>query len=75
MKVIVIGGGPAGMMAAITAAKAGNQVTLLEKNKYNFRKIYCNNKGLYDIIKSINYSEVLSWLSRCVFCTIPSKQR
>ena len=39
MKVIVIGGGPAGMMAAITAAKAGNQVTLLEKNKSLGKKL------------------------------------
>lgn len=31
MKVIVIGGGPAGMMAAICSAKVGNEVTLLEK--------------------------------------------
>ena len=32
MKVVVIGGGPAGMLAAISAAKSGNSVTLLEKN-------------------------------------------
>ena len=31
MKVIVIGGGAAGMMAAITSAKQGNDVTILEK--------------------------------------------
>ena len=31
MKVIVIGGGPAGMIAAITASKCGNNVTLFEK--------------------------------------------
>src|SRR3990167_9241476 len=31
--VVVIGGGPAGMLAAITAARNGAQVTLLEKNK------------------------------------------
>ena len=31
MNTIVIGGGPAGMMAAIQAAKMGDQVTLLEK--------------------------------------------
>lgn len=31
MKVIVIGGGPAGMMAAIKASEQGNKVILLEK--------------------------------------------
>lgn len=31
-KVIVVGGGPAGMMAALTAAKRGHKVTLYEKN-------------------------------------------
>ena len=30
-RVLVIGGGPAGMMAAITAAENGNEVTILEK--------------------------------------------
>ena len=32
MKVIVIGAGPAGMMAAISSAKQNNEVILLEKN-------------------------------------------
>lgn len=32
MKVIIIGGGPAGIMAAISAAINGNEVTILEKN-------------------------------------------
>lgn len=31
MKVIVIGGGPAGILAAIHASENGNQVMLLEK--------------------------------------------
>lgn len=31
--VIIIGGGPAGMMAAITAAMNGAKVALFEKNK------------------------------------------
>ena len=32
-KVIVIGGGPAGMMAALAAAESGHEVLLLEKNE------------------------------------------
>ena len=36
-KIIVIGGGPAGMFAAIAAAETGSQVILLEKNE-NYRK-------------------------------------
>ena len=32
-KIIVIGGGPAGMFAAIAAAETGSQVILLEKNE------------------------------------------
>ena len=31
-KVIVVGGGPSGMMAALTASKNGHQVTLIERN-------------------------------------------
>ena len=31
MKVLVIGGGPAGMLAAISSAQNGNDVTILEK--------------------------------------------
>lgn len=33
MKTIVIGGGPAGMIAAVTTAEQGNSVTILEKWK------------------------------------------
>ena len=33
MKVIIIGGGAAGMMAAYQAAKCGNDVSLYEKNE------------------------------------------
>lgn len=33
MNVCVVGGGPAGMMAAIAAAENGNKVTLIEQNE------------------------------------------
>lgn len=44
-KVIVIGGGAAGMMAAIGAAQKGHQVTLLEKNEKLGKKLFITGKG------------------------------
>ena len=45
MMVLVIGGGPAGMMAAIAAAQHGADVTLLEKNEKLGKKLYITGKG------------------------------
>ena len=39
MKVFVIGGGPAGMMAAISSGEAGNDVTILEKMESLRKKV------------------------------------
>ena len=44
-KVIVIGGGAAGMTAAISAAEQGHAVTLLEQNEKLGKKIYITGKG------------------------------
>ena len=44
-KVIVIGGGPAGMMAAFAAAENGHRVLLLEKNEKLGKKLYITGKG------------------------------
>ena len=44
-KVIVIGGGPAGMFAAIAAAEDGHDVCLLEKNEKLGKKLYITGKG------------------------------
>ncbi len=43
--IIVVGGGAAGMMAAVSAARAGAEVTLLEKNEKTGKKIYITGKG------------------------------
>ena len=44
-KVIVIGGGPAGMFAAYFAAKNGHKVTLLEQNEKLGKKLYITGKA------------------------------
>ena len=53
MKVVVIGGGPAGMMAAITASKKGNHVILIEKMKSLGRKLLITGKGRCNITSSL----------------------
>ena len=42
---VVLGGGAAGMMAAIAAAEAGAKVTLIEKNEKLGKKVYITGKG------------------------------
>lgn len=44
-EVLVIGGGAAGMMAAISAAESGAKVTILERNEKLGKKIYITGKG------------------------------
>lgn len=44
-KVIVVGGGAAGMMAAIFAARNGREVTLLEQNEKLGKKLFITGKG------------------------------
>jgi len=59
LKVVVIGGGPAGMMSAISAAKSGNEVILLEKNNSLGRKLLITGKGRCNITSSLEMSEFI----------------
>ena len=58
-KVIVIGGGPAGMMAAITAAENGNEVTIIEKMPSFGKKLLITGKGRCNITSSLYMSEFI----------------
>lgn len=59
MKVVVIGGGPAGMMAAITSRENGNDVTIIEKNKQLGKKLLITGKGRCNITSSLDMSEFI----------------
>lgn len=48
-EVIVVGGGAAGMMAAIAAADCGHQVTIIEKNEKLGKKLFITGKGRCNI--------------------------
>ncbi len=48
-KVVIVGGGAAGMFAAITAAENGHQVTLFEKNDKLGKKLFITGKGRCNI--------------------------
>ena len=47
--VIVVGGGAAGMMAAVFAARNGQNVQLLEKNEKLGKKLFITGKGRCNI--------------------------
>ena len=53
MKVIVVGGGPAGMLAAISSKKEGNEVTLIEKMERLGKKLSITGKGRCNITSSL----------------------
>ena len=56
-EVLVAGGGPAGMMAAIRAAEQGCKVTLLEKNDSCGRKILVTGKGRCNVTNMREWPE------------------
>ena len=59
MKVVVIGGGPAGMMAAISASSKENEVIILEKNKSLGKKLLITGKGRCNITSSLTMNEFI----------------
>ena len=58
-KVIVIGGGPAGMMAGITARENKNDVLIIEKNNQLGKKLLITGKGRCNITSSLGMEEFI----------------
>lgn len=56
---IVVGGGPAGMFAAITAAELGQRVLLLERNDRLGRKLLITGKGRCNVTNDCSAQDVL----------------
>lgn len=61
---IVIGGGPAGMYAAITAARSGCSVLLFEKNDRLGKKLLITGKGRCNVTNACSSQEVLQNVPR-----------
>ena len=63
-KLIVVGGGPAGMMAAITAARCGCRVRLLEKNDRVGKKLAITGKGRCNVTNDCTAQDALRQIPR-----------
>ena len=58
--VIIIGAGPAGMMAAYSAAEQGAEVLLLEKNEKTGKKLRITGKGRCNLTNNSDVREVMA---------------
>ena len=58
--VIVVGGGAAGMMAAVFAARNGQNVQLLEKNEKLGKKLFITGKGRCNITNAADIEDLFT---------------
>lgn len=63
-KVLVIGGGAAGMLAALFAAREGASVTILERNEKLGKKIYITGKGRCNLTNAAELEEFMRAIVR-----------
>lgn len=63
MKVLIVGAGPAGLMAAWSSAKKGNDVIVIEKNEKAGKKIYITGKGRCNVTNKCSQEE---WMNNIV---------
>ena len=58
-KIAIIGGGAAGMMASIFAARRGAEVHVYEKNEKTGKKLYITGKGRCNLTNACDMEELL----------------
>lgn len=59
-KICIAGGGPAGMIAGIFAARAGSAVTLIEQNEKLGKKLFITGKGRCNVTNACQLEELFS---------------
>ncbi len=57
--VVIVGGGAAGMLAALSAVNNGKSVTLIEKNEKLGKKIYITGKGRCNVTANVSVSDFM----------------
>lgn len=57
-RVVVVGGGAAGMIAAVAAAERGHKVTLLEQNEKLGKKIFITGKGRCNLTNASDMEQI-----------------
>ena len=62
-RIAVVGGGAAGMMAAIRAAERGHSVTIYEKNEKLGKKVYITGKGRCNVTNACDAEEFFEHIS------------
>ncbi len=63
-KIYVIGGGPAGVIAAAQASLSGADVTLIEKNEKLFKKMFITGKGRCNVTNACDIEDFFQNISR-----------
>ena len=63
-EILIIGGGPAGMMAAVSAAGQGAKVLLLERNSRLGRKLLITGKGRCNVTNNCDRDTLLNNIPR-----------
>lgn len=63
-QVLVAGAGAAGMMAAVTAARAGANVVIVEPNEKVGRKLYITGKGRCNVTNACSLEDLMSHIPR-----------